>query len=181
MSTQVTQILITIITAAFVGYITNKLALKMLFRPKKKLLGLQAIMIKRKPDLAESLAELVIGRLLGKELAGSEASVIDSVANSVATALVKDLIEELDLLESEAESVKAILMSEMQDICNHECASSHVQDLKQSLINNIIAIPDDEIESVTLSIVDKEFKTIENLGAVLGAVIGAISCLSLFA
>jgi len=41
-----------------IGYLTNYLAIKMLFRPRKKILGIQGVLPKRKAKLAKSIGEI---------------------------------------------------------------------------------------------------------------------------
>ena len=36
---------------AFLGYLTNWIAIMLLFRPKKKILGVQGVLEKRKPEI----------------------------------------------------------------------------------------------------------------------------------
>lgn len=174
------QYLIIITVSAVIGYVTNKIALKMLFRPKRPVLGFQAIMIKRKRALAESIADLIIDRLLSNELENSGESMLNNISDAAATELSELLRQDLELPDSDRDKIKSMLAGEIKGLCKGASVASHVSELKASLINNIAAIPDDEIESVTLAIVNNEFATIEKLGAVLGAVIGGVSCLGLF-
>lgn len=48
---------------AFLGYLTNWIAIMLLFRPKKKILGVQGVLEKRKPEIAKK-ASLVIREYL---------------------------------------------------------------------------------------------------------------------
>lgn len=65
---QAINLIITPLVAGVVGYITNKLAIKMLFRPYKPkwyTLGWQGIVPKTRPKLAEKMSEIVGQKLLG--------------------------------------------------------------------------------------------------------------------
>ena len=44
---------------AFLGYITNWIAITLLFRPKKKILGIQGLLEKRKDIIAKKAAEVI--------------------------------------------------------------------------------------------------------------------------
>ena len=52
---------------AFVGYITNYLAIKLLFRPKRRVLGIQGLLPKRKAEIAKRAGEVVNGYLVNRE------------------------------------------------------------------------------------------------------------------
>jgi len=52
---------------AFVGYFTNYLAIKLLFRPKRRLLGVQGLLPKRKAEIAKRAGEVVNGYLVNRE------------------------------------------------------------------------------------------------------------------
>lgn len=52
---------------AFVGYVTNYLAIKLLFRPKRRLLGVQGLLPKRKAEIAKRAGEVVNGYLVNRE------------------------------------------------------------------------------------------------------------------
>jgi len=55
------------ILGAFLGYITNWIAITLLFRPKKKILGIQGILEKRKPYIAKKVALVIREYLLNTE------------------------------------------------------------------------------------------------------------------
>jgi uncharacterized membrane protein YheB (UPF0754 family) len=52
---------------AFVGYITNYIAIKLLFRPKRRVLGVQGLLPKRKAEIAKRAGEVVNGYLVNRE------------------------------------------------------------------------------------------------------------------
>jgi uncharacterized membrane protein YheB (UPF0754 family) len=52
---------------AFVGYITNYIAIKLLFRPKRRVLGVQGLLPKRKAEIAKRAGELVNDYLVNSE------------------------------------------------------------------------------------------------------------------
>ncbi len=173
------QYFIIVTVSSLIGYITNWVALKMLFHPKKPKFGLQGIMIKRKAAIAASIADLIIDRLLSNELSGSSESMINNISDAASSELAILLAQDMSLDPSETIKIQSVIANEIANLCKNANIKTHAAELKDSLIKNINAIPDDEIESVVLTIVANEFKTIEIIGAVLGAVIGGLSCLSL--
>ena len=52
---------------AFVGYITNYIAIKLLFWPKRRVLGVQGLLPKRKAEIARRAGEVVNGYLVNSE------------------------------------------------------------------------------------------------------------------
>lgn len=50
-------------TGLIIGYFTNWVAIKMLFHPKKKFLGFQGVIPRRKEKIAESIAESALNFL----------------------------------------------------------------------------------------------------------------------
>jgi uncharacterized membrane protein YheB (UPF0754 family) len=52
---------------AFVGFITNYIAIKLLFWPKRRVLGVQGLLPKRKPEIAKRAGEVVNSYLVNSE------------------------------------------------------------------------------------------------------------------
>ena len=52
------------ILGSFLGYLTNWIAIKLLFRPRKKILGIQGLLEKRKVIIAKKAAEIIREYLL---------------------------------------------------------------------------------------------------------------------
>jgi len=52
---------------AFVGYITNYIAIRLLFWPKRRVLGVQGLLPKRKAEIAKRAGEVVNGYLVNSE------------------------------------------------------------------------------------------------------------------
>jgi uncharacterized membrane protein YheB (UPF0754 family) len=58
------RFLISPLVGGFVGFITNWIAITLLFRPKKKILGIQGLLQKRKSLIAQKAAEIIREYLL---------------------------------------------------------------------------------------------------------------------
>lgn len=181
--------------AALIGWVTNFLAIKMLFHPRKpiNILGIkiQGIFPKRQGALAES-----IGKLVSKELVS-----VDDIASSLKDE--KSLEGVYSLLDEKADSflrdkllgsfpmlsmfltedlilkVKGMLMDELKASIP-TIIDSYTDDLKSSLdIQQIVhdkvsKFSLEKLEDVLFSIMSKEFKFIEIVGAVLGFFIGLV-------
>jgi uncharacterized membrane protein YheB (UPF0754 family) len=55
------------VVGSMLGFITNFIAIKLLFRPKKKTLGIQGLLPKRKSAIAQRAGEIVNGYLVNSE------------------------------------------------------------------------------------------------------------------
>ncbi len=55
------------VVGSLLGFITNFIAIKLLFHPKKKLLGIQGLLPKRKSEIAERAGEIVNSYLVNSE------------------------------------------------------------------------------------------------------------------
>lgn len=98
---QIVNFLATPLIAGVVGYVTNKLAIKMLFRPYKAkwyTLGWQGIVPKTRPYLAQKISEIVGQKLLAHDdflYAIESSDVKESLSNIIASKLVT--IKERDI------------------------------------------------------------------------------------
>ena len=170
------NLIITPIFSSLIGYLTNKLAIKMLFRPRKKVLGIQGLLIKRKVDLARSLSRTIVDRFLDKDNSASpsEGEIIKHVQG-----MLRIVVE--DFLVSNGLSVSEEFKSGLCDIIIAEAISkldlpnapkACQDEVIDKICKNILNIPDQEIEGLVNSIAEKEFFAIEIIGAVLGFFIG---------
>jgi uncharacterized membrane protein YheB (UPF0754 family) len=188
------------IIAALTGWITNFLAIKMLFHPRKKIkigpVSIQGIFPKRKKMLAEKL-----GKIVSKELFSFQDIKDRFTHTSTANEINKVLDEKLEdflevklrellpmisifLKKEKKEKIKNTLHEEFQnilpDILNKYSEKlEHDIDVEQIVIRKVDAFSSDKLESILYSIMRKEFKYIELLGGILGFMIGIIQVLLL--
>ena len=111
---------------AAIGWITNYLAVKMLFRPRKKinllLFSIQGVFPKRQKALAEKVGELVSKELLSEEQLGEKLS-----------AAVKDL----DLKEIIVEQMDSILLEKIPEAI--PMAAMFINNELANLVKGVIA------------------------------------------
>ncbi len=186
------------IIAAITGWITNYLAIKMLFHPKKKVkllfFSIQGIFPKRQHLLAERL-----GRVVSKELFSFQDIKDRFTSTSTAIEINKVLDEKLeDFLDVKLKStmpmlamflnkdskakIKDTLHLEFQnilpDILNkYSDKLERDIDIEEIVAQKVSAFSSDKLEQILVSIMKKEFKLIEILGGVLGFMIGIIQLL----
>lgn len=183
------------IIAAITGWITNFLAIKMLFHPKKKVdlfvFSIQGIFPKRQDVLAERLGKIVASQLFSfKDIKDRFTST--STAQEINKVLDEKLEDFLDVklkstlpmlamfLNKEAKiKIKDTLHQEFQnilpDILNKYSEKLERDiDIEKIVAQKVAAFSSEKLEQILFSIMKKEFKFIEILGGVLGFMIGII-------
>jgi uncharacterized membrane protein YheB (UPF0754 family) len=186
------------ILAAITGWVTNYLAIKMLFHPKKKVkvlfLTIQGIFPKRQDLLAERLGKIVASELFSfndiKERFTSTSTaaeinkVLDEKLEDFLDSKLKTMMPMLAMfLNSDAKArIKDTLHLEFQnilpDILNKYSEKLERDiDIEKIVSQKVAAFSSDKLEQILYSIMKKEFKFIEILGGVLGFLIGLIQLL----
>jgi len=178
-----------------IGYATNYIAVKMIFRPKKGIkIGpflFQGIIPKRKKELADSIAEVVEENLvstaelkekiLNMELGEDFTTLINEKVdiflntkllsfNPILAAFVTDDIKS---------KIKNIFMTELDDVLPSVFdlvggKLDGVIDISGTVVKKVNEFSTDKLEEIILSVASKELKTIEFLGGVLGVLIGIV-------
>ena len=181
--------------AAITGWVTNYLAIKMLFHPREKVrlifFSIQGIFPKRKQLLAERLGQIVAQELFSfKDIKDHFTSTDSAVEiNKVLDEKLEDFMENklktampmlAMFMNSDLKSkIKNTLHEEFQNILP-EILSKYTEKLEKDIdIENIVskkvaAFSSDKLEAILFSIMKKEFKFIEILGGILGFLIGLI-------
>lgn len=181
--------------SAFIGWITNWVAIKMLFHPKteKRFLGIrfQGIFPKRQQQFAEKLGSLVARELISfDEIAtkiNSPATVtkalpiIETHVNHFIDTKLKEEIPLLSMFISGGtiDKVKKgivheveIMIPEMLGGLLHGMKSE--LDVEKIVVQKVASFSSDKLEDILMSIMKKEFKFVELVGAVLGFLIGLL-------
>ncbi len=185
---------------ALIGWLTNYVAIKMLFHPKNEIkiffFSLQGIFPKRQQAFAEKLGQVVSTELLTaqevtahlKEKATSEA-VLDHIAMRLEEGIASRLPRAFPMLamlmsSKNAEKLKRVLLEQISGL-NEELIDKLSRELEKELdVQGIVeekvaAFSSDKLEEILFSIMRREFKFIEVVGAVLGFFIGLIQILLL--
>ncbi|MCF8465154.1 MAG: DUF445 family protein [Flavobacteriales bacterium] len=183
--------------AALVGWFTNYIAVKMLFHPKKpvNILGvykLQGIFPKNQQNVANKMGKMVAEELLSskdlKDRIISEdniSSIVQIIENkiedffSVKVPKRFPTISRLILSEKRKARIVQELMAEVHTVVP-EVMESYFGDLEEQFnVEEIITekvndLSSDKLEDLLMSLLEKEFKFIELIGAVIGFIIGWI-------
>ena len=181
--------------AAIIGWFTNFLAVKMLFHPKEKvnILGfeIQGIFPKRKRALAYKLGKVVSGELISFDEIKEklvDSSNLDGVMQLLDERLEDFFDEKLEqsspflaafISDKKKEQLREVALDEMEDalplmIEKYIDKAQEKLDIQKMVYDKVASFSSDKLEDILHSILAKEFRFIEIVGAVLGFVIGLI-------
>lgn len=178
--------------SALIGYVTNFLAVKMLFHPRKELnLGIvriQGIFPKRQKKLAEKLGDLVAKELFSIDeikrivqdpsiLEGTDAIIGQRIDDFLVAFIKSKPMLSMFITDGVKEQIKQTLLSEIASMLPEmlDTLSAKIEekvDIKQIVSDKVSNFSSDAMEKMLYSIMSKEFTFIEILGGILGFVIG---------
>jgi uncharacterized membrane protein YheB (UPF0754 family) len=185
---------------ALIGWLTNYIAIKMLFHPRDEVrfffIPIQGAFPKRQKDFARKLGQIVSEELVSvedltahlKEKATSQA-ILDHIAMLLEEALATRLPRAFPMLAmlmsgDKAEKIKSFLRAQIGSL-NEELIDKLSSELEEELdVHRIVeekvaAFSSDKLEEILFSIMRREFKFVEMVGAVLGFLIGIAQILLL--
>ncbi len=183
------------IISAFIGWVTNWVAIKMLFHPRqpKKILGVtfHGIFPKRQQQFAEKLGKLVSAEFLSfddieQKISNPEnlKKVMPMIETHVDEFLRNRLKDEMPVIsmfigDKTIDNLKNIFMQEIEilfpQVMKQYAANLKSElDLEQIVIQKVSNFSSDKLEEVLYQIMSKEFRFVEIIGAVIGFIIGLI-------
>lgn len=172
---------------AVIGWGTNLIAIKMLFHPRKRVLGLQGLMPRRQRELARDVGHIIATELVLTDdlLAGLDqvdlsphlAELIDQGIAAKIGELRKMPLVGAFISDSLVQGLRDAFLAEMlkaQPRIREEIKALARERLDIGAIAaaKLEAFDLDRLESVVNQVARNEFKAIEWWGAILGAVIG---------
>jgi len=197
----VLKILILAVIGALIGWLTNIIAIKLIFRPLKPIkipiigISIQGLIPKRRGEIAKSIGEVIELELLSmKDIVNKIIENEDfSEIKFVIYDRVKGIIEE-KLPSIIPSSFKKSIYSYLEEMINKE-GDDIIKDLVDRMIDKAqdkVSLSEiveekinqfelDKIEEIIISIARKELKHIEVLGGILGFLIGIIQGLIVLA
>jgi len=187
------KILILSVIGSGIGYVTNVIAIKLLFRPVKPVniifFEIQGVIPKRKHEISKSIGDTVENELLDiEEILESfvTESRIEELLNKIKKEIEKTVIKKLSdyplLLGFKGtiiSYINSIMEQEGTDYVHElikDIASKAEDDIEISKIveDKINSFDLSKVEEIVFDIAKKELRHIEILGAVLGFVIGIV-------
>ena len=188
----VERLILMIVIGGLIGYLTNKVAVKMLFRPIKprKILffTLQGLLPKRKTTIAESMGETIEEAFLSKETI-VESFIDDDLAqefkatlkSKMKSKIVKILPPMLNqMFGSQVEMIIDQYIDQEGDQMIEEMFTSLKKhgfeklNIKELVKRRVDALDFIAFEELVLKIVKKELRHIEMIGLFLGMMIGGL-------
>ena len=192
------QLLVMILISGAIGWITNWVAIKMLFRPHKEInLGLfkiQGLIPKRKSEIGSGIANIIQNELISvkdvianidrEEFSKRLNSLIDEVLDKNLKKKVKEKFPLLQMFFTDkvakdvGNTIKDIVMENQEKI--FEIFSNYAEeniDFEVIISDKISNFSLDKLEEIISLLAKKELKHIEIIGAVLGILIGAVQYL----
>lgn len=188
-----TTILILTIVGGLIGWITNILAIKLLFRPIKPIkipilnIEILGLIPKRKNKIAANIGEVISNELLSMDDILNQAfnSSNDENFNSYLIDKIKNIInEKLNIIPM---PFRMMATPYIDEILNKEVPSAineissdlsvkakenvNIQEIVEEKINELDL---EQLEEIIIKVAKKELKHIEILGLVLGTVIGLL-------
>ena len=183
--------------AALVGWFTNFIAVKMLFHPKKpvNILGvykLQGIFPKNQLNVANKIGKMVAEELLSsQDLKGhiitpeNVEAIVQVIENkiedffSVKVPKRYPTLSRIILSEKRKDKIVQELMEEVHTSVPEVLDGYfgeieerfNVEEIIKEKVNNL---PSEKLETLLMNLLEKEFKFIEYIGAVIGFIIGWI-------
>jgi len=181
--------------AAFIGWLTNWIAIKMLFHPRKPVkigpIVLQGLFPKRQQAFAEKLGKLVSEELLSfsdieDKITSPEnlKSILPVVEEHIDEFLRVKLSKEMPVIsmfigDKTITSLKEVFMKELESLFpvimkNYMGKLQADLDLEKIVVEKVSGFSSDKLESILQQIMTREFRFIEIIGAILGFFIGLL-------
>ena len=192
------QLLVMILISGAIGWITNWVAIKMLFRPHREinfvLFKIQGLIPKRKAEIGSGIANIIQNELISvkdvisnidrEEFSKRLNKLIDEVLNKNLKKKVKEKFPFLQVFFTDkvakdiGNAIKSIIIENQEKI--FEIFSNYAEeniDFEIIISDKISNFSLDKLEEIITLLAKKELKHIEVIGAVLGIIIGAVQYL----
>lgn len=192
------QLLVMVLISGAIGWITNWVAIKMLFRPHKEinfgLFKIQGLIPKRKAEIGTGIASIIQNELISvkdvisnidrEEFSKRLNKLIDDVLDKNLKKKVKEKFPLLQMFFTDkvakdiGNTIKEIVMENQEKI--FEIFSNYAEeniDFEVIISDKISNFSLDKLEEIITLLANKELKHIEVIGAILGMVIGAVQYL----
>ena len=186
------RLVLMIVIGGFIGWVTNKVAIKLLFRPvnpvKFLFFKFQGVFPKRKDIMAISLADKIESELLSKEVIFNKILNEDNLENiktnlketlkvkiveiipSMVRMFMGDNVDQMisDFLDKDGDKLFDEMINEFQQT---GLENLNIREIVKERIDELDFI---EFEKIIFGLMSKELKHIEIIGLFLGALIGVL-------
>ena len=183
------------IIAALIGWATNYLAVKMLFHPKLPIsilgISIQGVFPKRQAQLARKLGDLVSDELFSVEdvskkikTFSTSPETMEMVGQKIEKTIREKLVKSFPMLsmflsDDMIAKVAGIFQVELQDFISESADAltgklESELNVREMVTEKVEAFSTEKLEELLTSLMKKEFRFIELVGAFLGFLIGCI-------
>lgn len=183
------------VISGFIGWVTNWVAIKMLFHPRNPInflgIRIQGIFPKRQQQFAEKLGRLVSQELLSFSDIETKINnpenlkkILPQVESHIDHFLRVKLSESMPMIsmfigDKTIDKLKTVFMEELEILFpkvmkDYSATLREQLDLEQIVTDKVKAFPSDKLEDILYQVMSKEFRFVELLGAVLGFLIGIL-------
>jgi len=192
------QLLVMVLISGAIGWITNWVAIKMLFRPHREinfgLFKIQGLIPKRKAEIGTGIANIIQNELISvkdvisnidrDEFSKRLNKLIDDVLDKNLKKKVKEKFPLLQMFFTDkvakdiGNTIKDIVMENQEKI--FEIFSNYAEeniDFEIIISDKISNFSLDKLEEIITLLAKRELKHIEVIGAILGMIIGAVQYL----
>lgn len=199
MSKILIQFIMMVSVGALIGWFTNYLAIKLLFRPYKEMnflfFKIQGLIPKRKNEIIENIADVVEQELISmtdivNKFKNSEidGEVLDNLLDKIVGEKLKNSILEKNpllkmfvndsVIEKIKDYVKKSILDNKEEIIEEivKIAESKI-DFKEIMLEKMENFSLQEIENIILRVSKEELKHIELIGGILGGIIAVFQFL----
>jgi len=183
------------VISSFIGWVTNLVAIKMLFHPRNpiNILGftVQGIFPKRQKQFAEKLGKMVSEELLSFAEIEAQLTALENltklnplIEEHLDHFLRNKLSSEMPVIsafigEKTIVKLKSVFLEELNSLfpALMKQYARHLEedlDLEKIVVDKVSNFSSDKLEDVLFQIMAKEFRFVEILGAILGFLIGIL-------
>jgi uncharacterized membrane protein YheB (UPF0754 family) len=177
---------------AGIGWFTNRIAIRMLFRPQNPFripvigISIQGLIPRRRQEIASSIGEVVDRELVSieeivlglaaeknrEEIIEAIKQKVEAIIKSKLSVLVPGYVKELiaDYINDIIDQQANIVINELVENIIHKAARE--MNLRQMIEDKINQFDIGKLEGIILCVADRELKHIEYLGAFIGFLIG---------
>ena len=181
--------------AALIGWVTNYLAVKMLFHPKAPIsifgFAIQGVFPKRQAQLAAKLGDLVSEELFSVEEVtdrikevSTDQETMELIGKRIEKTIREKLVKSFPMLsmflsDDMVEKVTKLFKDELRDFIRESAdgVAKKIEedlDVREMVRKKVEAFSSDKLEALLTSLMKKEFRFIEIIGAVIGFLIGCV-------
>ena len=192
MNDQIIRLILLVLIGGLIGYLTNKVAIKMLFRPvnpiKILFITFQGVFPRRKDQMAVSLANTIENELLSKDvimskiLSPEKISEFKIIIKESLSSRITEMIPSMFRMfmgENPEDMIKKLIDKEgdkiledlVDDLKNKGLDDLSIYEIVKDRIDNLDFV---EFEKIIFGLMSSELRFVEVIGLFLGAFIGLL-------